>query len=81
MTSSTNLIASALMKRWTCILVRACGRLCPHRKKINISTVVPGRTLGTKAVDRGIWLVNGLQSGLYRAGAKDFAIPRQPVRS
>jgi hypothetical protein len=36
------------------ILVTACGRLCLHRKKINISTVQAGQRLGIKEVDDGI---------------------------
>jgi hypothetical protein len=35
----------------------ACGRICMHRKKINISTVLAGQKLGIKEVDDGIWLV------------------------
>ena len=40
------------------ILVTACGRICMHRKKINISTVMAGQRLGIKEVDNGIWLVS-----------------------
>lgn len=40
------------------ILVTACGRICMHRKKINISTVIAGHRLGIKEVDDGIWLVS-----------------------
>jgi transposase InsO family protein len=40
------------------VLVTACGRLCLHRKKINISTVLAGQRLGIKEVDEGIWLVS-----------------------
>jgi transposase InsO family protein len=40
------------------VLVTACGRLCLHRKKINISTVLAGQKLGIKEVDDGIWLVS-----------------------
>ena len=40
------------------IIVTACGRLCLHRKKINISTVLAGQKLGIKEVDDGIWLVS-----------------------
>ena len=40
------------------IVVTACGRLCLHRKKINISTVFAGQTLGIKEVDDGVWLVS-----------------------
>ena len=39
------------------ILVTACGRICLHRKKINISTVLAGQKLGIREVDDGIWLV------------------------
>lgn len=38
-------------------LVTACGRICMHRKKINISTVMAGQRLGLKQVDEGIWVV------------------------
>lgn len=38
-------------------LVTACGRICMHRKKINISTVLAGQRLGLTEVDDGIWLV------------------------
>jgi transposase InsO family protein len=40
------------------VLITACGRLCLHRKKINISTVLAGQRLGIKEVDDGIWLVS-----------------------
>ena len=40
------------------MLVTACGRICMHRKKINISTVMAGQKLGIKEVDDGIWLVS-----------------------
>jgi len=40
------------------LLVTACGRICMHRKKINISTVMAGQRLGIKEVDEGIWLVS-----------------------
>jgi transposase InsO family protein len=40
------------------VLVTACGRVCLHRKKIHISTVLAGQTLGIKEVDDGIWLVS-----------------------
>jgi transposase InsO family protein len=36
------------------ILVTACGRICMHRKKINISTVLAGQRIGIKEVDDGI---------------------------
>ena len=39
-------------------LVTACGRICMHRKKINVSTVLAGQKLGSKEVDDGIWLIS-----------------------
>jgi len=40
------------------VIVTCCGRVCMHRKKINISTVLAGQRLGIKEVDDGIWLVS-----------------------
>ena len=40
------------------ILVNACGRICMHLKKINISTALAGQKLGIKEVDDSIWLVS-----------------------
>ena len=45
-------------------LVTACGRICMHRKRINISTVLAGQKLGIKEVDDGIWLVSFLDYDL-----------------
>lgn len=39
-------------------LVTACGRICMHRKKINISTIMAGQRLGLKEVEDGIWVVS-----------------------
>nr|WP_319387545.1 IS481 family transposase [uncultured Roseibium sp.] len=39
-------------------LVTACGRICMHRKKINVSTVLAGHKLGIKEVEDGIWLIS-----------------------
>ena len=40
------------------LIVTECGRLCMHGKKINLSVVLAGQTLGIKEVDEGIWLVS-----------------------
>lgn len=40
------------------VTVTCCGRICMHRKKINISTLLAGQRLGIKEVDDGIWLVS-----------------------
>ena len=46
------------------IMVTACGRICMHRKKINISTVMAGQRLGIKEVDDGIWLISFMHHDL-----------------
>ena len=53
------------------VIVTSCGRLCLHRKRINISTVLAGQKLGIKEVDEGIWLVSFMHYdlGLLRPGA------------
>ena len=33
-------------------------RICMHKKKINLSTVMAGQRVGIKEVDDGIWLVS-----------------------
>src|SRR5712692_7543546 len=40
------------------VMVTACGRICMHRKRINISTVLAGQRVGIKEVDEGIWIVS-----------------------
>jgi hypothetical protein len=46
------------------IHVTNCGRICLHRKKINLSTVFAGQALGIKEVEEGIWLVSFMQYDL-----------------
>ena len=46
------------------VMVTACGRICMHRKRINISTVLAGQRVGIKEVDEGIWLVSFMQYDL-----------------
>ena len=45
-------------------LVTACGRICMHRKRINISHVLAGQRVGIKEVDEGIWIVSFMQYDL-----------------
>lgn len=45
-------------------LVSARGRLCLHRKKINISAVLAGQRLRVKEVDDGIWLISFMRYDL-----------------
>jgi transposase InsO family protein len=46
------------------LMVTACGRICLHRKKINVSTVLAGQRLGIKEVDDGIWIVSFMRYDL-----------------
>jgi hypothetical protein len=54
------------------ILVTACGRICLHRKRIHISTVLAGQSLGIKEVDDGIWLASFMH---YDLGYFDLEPP------
>ena len=36
----------------------SCGRICMHRKRVNVSTVMAGQKLGIKEVDEGIGIVS-----------------------
>ena len=75
------------------IMVTACGRICMHRKKINISTVLAGQKLGIKEVEDGIWLVSfmaydlgyiDLEQKTLQTIDKSFApkvLPMSPVQS
>jgi transposase InsO family protein len=46
------------------VLITACGRICLHRKKINISTALAGQRVGIKEVDDGIWIVSFMRYDL-----------------
>jgi hypothetical protein len=46
------------------VLVTARGRICMHRKRVNISTVLAGQRVGIKEVDEGIWIVSFMQYDL-----------------
>jgi transposase InsO family protein len=40
------------------VVITSCGRLCLHRKKINLSLSLAGQAVGVKEVESGIWLVS-----------------------
>jgi transposase InsO family protein len=40
------------------VLVTSCGRICLHRKKINLSKSLAGQAVGIREVESGIWLVS-----------------------
>ena len=46
------------------VMVTHCGRICMHRKKVNVSTVLAGQRLGIKEVDDGIWIVSFMRYDL-----------------
>ncbi len=46
------------------VLVTACGRICMHRKRINVSTVLAGQRLGIKEVEEGVWIVSFMRYDL-----------------
>lgn len=46
------------------VLVTTCGRICMHRKRINLSHVLAGQRVGIKEVDDGIWIVSFMQYDL-----------------
>ena len=50
----------ALRSRWRerTLTVTSCGRLCVGRRKINLSIVFAGQSVGIKEVSEMIWLVS-----------------------
>jgi transposase InsO family protein len=46
------------------VLVTSCGRICLHRKKINLSKSLAGQAVGVREVEDGIWLVSFMQYDL-----------------
>lgn len=46
------------------IIVTACGRICMHREKINISTCLTGQRPGLSEVDDGVWSVSFMHHDL-----------------
>jgi hypothetical protein len=40
------------------VVVTACGRLCPHRKRINISTVWAVKSSASRKLTRAFWLAS-----------------------
>ena len=57
------------------VVVTACGRICLHRKRVNLSHVFAGQRGGIKESDEGIWIVSFMH---YDLGF--IATGGQPVR-
>jgi hypothetical protein len=68
--SGTPLSAPAYPMHDREVLVTACGRICMHRKRVNISTALAGQRLGLKEIDDGIWIVSFMR---YDLGFIDLA--------
>ena len=59
------------------VLVTSCGRICLHRKKINLSHVLSGQAVGLKEVEENTWLVSFME---YDLGYVDLEEKRlQPL--
>jgi hypothetical protein len=54
-------------------LVTACARICMHRKRVNISTVLAGQRLGIKEVADGIWIVSFMHYDLGFIVLEEYA--------
>lgn len=46
------------------VIVTNCGRICLHNKKVNVSHVLAGQTLGIKEVEENVWLVSFMEHDL-----------------
>lgn len=59
--------------------VTHCGRICMHRKKINISTSLAGQKVGLREVDEDIWLVSFMHYDLGYIDLEEKAL--QPIEN
>ena len=63
------------------IQVTCCGRICLHRKKINLSTVFAGQAVGIKEVEEGIWLVGFMNYDLGYVDLEEKLCNLSTIRS
>jgi len=61
------------------LLVTSCGRICLHRKKINLSKSLAGQAVGVKEVETGIWLVSFMDYDLGYIDLEERAL--QPLEN
>jgi transposase InsO family protein len=61
------------------VVVTTCGRICLHNKKINVSQVFSGQTLGIKEVEENIWLVSFMEHDLGYIDLEERSI--QPLEN
>ena len=60
------------------VRVTQCGRICIGRRKINLSTVFAGQTVGIREVDDKIWLVSFLDYDLGYFDEKEGRVEPGP---
>ena len=58
--------------------VTQCGRLCIGKRKINLSTVFAGQTVGIREVDDKIWVVSFMQYDLGYFDEKEGRVEPGP---
>ena len=61
------------------IVVTSCGRICLHRKKINLSKSLAGQAVGIREVETGIWLVSFMSYDLGYIDLEEKTL--QPVEN
>lgn len=61
------------------VMVTNCGRLCLHRKKINLTRSLAGQSVGIKEVEDGIWLVSFMNYDLGYIDLEEKAL--QPLEN
>lgn len=61
------------------VVVTTCGRICLHNKKIHVSQVFSGQTLGIKEVEENIWLVSFMEHDLGYIDLEERSI--QPLEN
>ena len=54
------------------VVITACGRICMHRKRINVSLVLAGQRVGIEELDEAIWIVSFVH---YDLGFVTVSVP------
>lgn len=60
-------------------VVTHCGRVCLHNKKINLTQVLAGQTVGLKEVEQNVWLVSFMKYDLGYIDLEEKAL--QPLEN
>jgi transposase InsO family protein len=61
------------------VVVTSCGRICLHRKKINLSKSLARQAVGIREVENGIWLVSFMRYDLGYIDLEEKTL--QPVEN